>query len=174
MRMMSGIMAALAGLVIVAAARAEDAGTPQPIGGAKGWDAWSFSEKTGKVCYLVGHPEKSEPASLNRGRIDAVVTDRPGEKTLNVVNFDLGYPAKPGSSAELDIDGKKTTLFTDKEAAWTPDAATDKETTEALAKGHRATLKAISARGTATTDTYALDGFKTALDAIDKGCGVKR
>ena len=82
--------------------------------------------------------------------------------------------AKPGSSAELDIDGKKTTLFTDKEAAWTQDAQTDKQTTESLGKGHRAILKATSARGAATTDNYALDGFKTALDALDKGCGVKR
>ena len=166
--------AALAALVPMPATFAQDAATPQHIGGANGWDAWGFTEKAGKVCYLVGHPDKSEPANLNRGRVDLVVTDRPGEKTFNVVNFDLGYPVKPGSSAELDIDGKKTTLFTDKESAWTPDAATDKETTEALAKGHRAILKATSARGTATTDTYSLDGFKTALDAIDKSCGVKR
>jgi len=161
-------------LVLAPAAFAQDSSTPQHIGGAAGWDAWSFSDKAGKVCYLVGHPEKSEPAKLSRGRVDAVVTDRPGEKTFNVVNFDLGYQAKPGSSAELDIDGKKSELFTDKQAAWTPDAATDKDTTDALAKGHHAILKAVSARGTATTDTYALDGFKSALDAIDKACGVKR
>jgi hypothetical protein len=174
MRFVLPMTAALAALVLMPAARAEDAASPQHIGGAKGWDAWSFGDKASKVCYLVGHPEKSEPANLNRGRVDVVVTDRPGEKTFNVVNFDLGYPVKPGSSAELDIDGKKTTLFTDKEAAWTQDAQTDKETTETLGKGHRAILKATSARGTATTDSYALDGLKAALDAIDKACGVKR
>jgi hypothetical protein len=174
MRFMTGLTAALLGLALGPAALADDAATPQHIGGANGWDAWSFTEKSGKVCYLVGHPEKSEPANLNRGRVDAVVTHRPSEKTFNVVNFDLGYPVKPDSSAELDIDGKKTPLFTDKDAAWTADAATDKQTAEALAKGHHAILKASSARGTATTDTYALDGFKAALDAIDKGCGVKR
>jgi hypothetical protein len=174
MRIALLMTAALASLVLVPAARAQDAATPLHIGGAKGWDAWSFGDKAAKVCYLVGHPDKSDPANLKRGRVDLVVTDRPGEKTFNVVNFDLGYPVKPGSSAELDIDGKKSTLFTDKEAAWTPDPQTDKETTEALGKSHRAILKAMSARGTATTDTYTLDGFKTALDALDKGCGVKR
>ncbi len=144
------------------------------IGGGKGWDAYSYTEKSAKVCYLFGAPEKKDPANLSRGRVDLVVTDRPGEKTLNVVNFDLGYPVKPGSTAELEIDGKKSALFTVKDAAWANDAAEDKAVTEALGKGHRAILKASSARGTATTDTYTLDGFKTALDAIDKTCGVKR
>jgi hypothetical protein len=168
------IAAALLGFFLVPAALADDAGTPHQLGGANGWDAWGFTDKTGKVCYLVGHPSKSEPANLTRGRVDAVVTHRPGEKAFNVVNFDLGYPAKPGSSAELDIDGKKIALFTDKDAAWSADAETDKLAAETLGKGHRAILKASSARGTATTDTYTLDGFKTALDAIDKTCGVKR
>ena len=52
--------------------------------------------------------------------------------------------------------------------------AEDKAVTEALDKGKRASLKASSARGANTTDRYALDGFKDALAAIDKSCGVKR
>jgi Invasion associated locus B (IalB) protein len=167
------LAAAAALLAALPALAAEPAGTSR-IGGSKGWDAFAYAEKGAKVCYLVGLPEKSEPANLNRGRIDAYVTHRPAEKALNVVHFDVGYPFKPGSSAELDIDGKKYTLFTDKEAAWSADAATDKAIAEALAKGRRATLKGTSARGSNTTDTYALEGFTDALAAIDKACGVKR
>jgi len=152
---------------------AQNTGTQQLVS-EQGWTALAYSEKDGKVCYLVGTPEKSEPAGLSRGRIDLYVTQRPGEKALNVVHFDAGYPYKPGSSADLDIDGRKFTLFTDKDSAWSADSATDKAITEALAKGKHATLKGSSARGTATTDTYALAGFDTALAAIDKACGVKR
>jgi hypothetical protein len=144
------------------------------LGGGKGWDAFAYSEKTAKVCYLVGTPEKSEPQNLKRGRIDAYVTHRPGEKSLNVVHFDVGYPFKEGASADLDVDGKKFPLFTAKDAAWANDTAEDKAVTEALAKGKRAILKGVSTRGTGTTDTYALGGFKDALAAIDKACGVKR
>jgi hypothetical protein len=146
----------------------------QHIGGDKGWDAYDYTERAGKVCYLVGTPAKSEPAHLNRGRIDVLVTNRPKENAVNVVNFDLGYPVKPDSTPEIDIDGRKFTLFGDKEAVWAQDAATDKAVTEALAKGKRAVLKAVSARGATTADTYALDGFKEALAAIDKDCGVRR
>ena len=31
----------------------------------------------------------------------------------------------------------------------------------------------ISSRGTLTTDTYSLNGFTAAYDAITKACGVK-
>jgi hypothetical protein len=168
----AGLLAALCS--IAAAQVAGDAATPSRIGGAKDWEAFSYAEKGGKVCYLVGHPAKSEPASLKRGRIDAIVTHRPKENALNVVNFNVGYPFKEGASAELDIDGRKFALFTQKDSAWASDSETDKAVTEALAKGKRALLKGASARGAATTDTYALDGFKETLAAIDKTCGVKR
>ena len=153
---------------------ATDAATPERIGGAKRWDAYSYSDKGAKVCYLLGRPEKSEPANVKRGRVDAMITHRPKEKSLNVVNFDVGYPLKPDTNADLEVDEHKFSLFADKDAAWAPDAATDKAVTEALAKGKRAVLKASSARGTATTDIYSLDGLKEALAAIDKACGVKR
>lgn len=157
-----------------ALAAAPDANAPHLIGGDKGWEAYDYADRAGKVCYLVGHPTKSEPANLSRGRIDLIITHRPGEKALNVVNFDVGYPFKPGSPADLEIDGRKFSLFTDKDAAWAPDPGTDKTVTETLGKGKRAILKGSSARGTATIDTYSLDGFKDALAAIDKACGVKR
>ncbi|HUK60525.1 MAG TPA: invasion associated locus B family protein [Stellaceae bacterium] len=165
-------LAAFAGPSLAAPA-ASDSGTQQLVAD-HGWTALAYSEKGGKVCYLVGTPEKSEPANLSRGRIDLYITHRPGEKALNVVHFDAGYPYKQGSSADLDVDGKKFSLFTDKESAWAADSATDKAVTEALAKGKHASLKGSSQRGTGTTDTYALVGFDKALAAIDKACGVKR
>jgi hypothetical protein len=167
----------IAAMLMATAAFAQgpgDAATPHRIGGAKHWEAYSYAEKGAKVCYLIGRPEKSEPGNVKRGRIDAIVTHRPKENSANVVNFDVGYPLKPGANADLDIDGHKFALFTDKDAAWAQDAATDKAVTEALAKGTHAVLKASSARGTSTTDTYGLDGFSAALAAIDKACGVKR
>jgi Invasion associated locus B (IalB) protein len=174
MKLLPCLALSWAALVAAPAVLAQSAASPTQISSGKGWDAWSFTEKAGRVCYLVGSPEKSEPANLKRGRVDVVVTDRPGEKTFNVVNFDLGYPVKPGSNGELDIDGQKFTLFTDKDAAWNPDATSDRQVTEAFAKGHRAIFKGTSVRGTVTTDTYNLDGFTSALDAVDKTCGVKR
>lgn len=151
----------------------EEAG-PKSLGGAKGWEAYSAGEKASLVCYVVGHPSKSAPANATRGRVDVQVTHRPAEKALNVVDFELGYTAKPNSNAELTIDGKKFTLFTNKEAAWNSDAATDRLVTNTMAKGKQAVITATSERGTTTTDTYALEGFGQALALADKACNLKR
>lgn len=147
---------------------------PSAIGGAKGWTAYSYSEKGGKTCYLAGQPAKTLPSGVARGRVDVVIAHRLADKAYNVVTFDLGYAAKDGSKAELVIDGKKYQLFIEKNAAWSPDSPTDKAIAEAMARGKSAVLKASSARGVATTDTYALDGFGAALEAIDKACNYMR
>lgn len=154
-----------------AAAKTEAA--PKSLGSEKDWSAYVAGEKPALVCYVVGHPAKSQP-KVTRGRIALQVTHRPAEKAFNVVSFELGYTAKPGSSADLDIDGKKFALFTSKDAAWTADAATDKAVTIALEKGRQAVLKATSDHGTATTDSYALEGFGHVLSLADKACNVKR
>jgi hypothetical protein len=164
-----GLLAAALG-----APAAGAADPPQEIGGAKGWTAYAYDEKKGKVCFLTGHPETTEPDNVSRGRIDILITHRPGEHALNVVQIDMGYPFKEGANVDLEVNGRKFALFTDKESAWAPDAAADKQVTLALSKAKRAVVKGTSARGTATTDVYELDGFAEALAAIDKACKVKR
>jgi invasion protein IalB len=144
------------------------------LASTQGWEAYTDAGKGAKICYLIGKPSKSEPAGAKRSAIFASVTHRPGEKRTNEVSFTSGYLFKEGSDADLAIDGKTFSLFTNKDGAWTRDAATDKAVVEALAKGKQAVIKGISARGTATTDTYALAGFAQALTQIDKACGVKR
>ncbi len=144
------------------------------LGGAQGWDAYSDTEKGHKICYVVGEPSKSEPAGAKRNKIYASVTHRPAEKISNEVSFNAGYLFKEGSDAELTVDSRKFSLFTNKDTAWARDPGTDKSVVEALAKGKQAVLKGVSARGTETTDTYSLAGLSQALGQIDKACGVKR
>jgi invasion protein IalB len=144
------------------------------LGNTQGWEAYADAAKGAKICYLIGKPTKSEPAGAKRSAVFASVTHRPGEKRTNEVSFTSGYLFKDGSDADLAVDGKAFSLFTNKEGAWTRDAATDKAVVDALAKGKQAVIKGTSARGTATTDTYALAGFSQALAEIDKACGVKR
>lgn len=167
-------------VALLVLAQASPAATQTPgqgiatLGGTQGWQAYSETTKSEKICYLMGKPSKSEPASAKRSAVYASVTHRPGEKRTNEVSFTSGYLFKEGSEADLTVDGKKFTLFTNKDGAWARDAATDKAVVDALAKGKQAIIKGTSARGTATTDTYTLAGFAPALAQIDKACGVRR
>lgn len=145
-----------------------------PLGNFDAWSAYSSQDKTGKVCYLVGQAQKSEPAGFARKPPSAIVTHRPVEKITNVVSFVEGYTLKDGSDVALDINGSKFELFTKDDSAWARTSDLDKTIVTALAKGKQAVVKGTPQKGPATTDIYALTGFSKALAAIDKACGVKR
>jgi hypothetical protein len=147
---------------------------PQKLGSAQSWTAYSAPEKGGQICYVVGEPGKSEPVGAKRDPVHLLVTHNTGDKTTGVVSFVAGYGFKDGSTAELDVGGKKFSLFTKDDTAWARDAATDKAIVDAMLKGKQAVIKGGSARGTATTDTYTLAGFPQVLAEIDKACKVKR
>jgi hypothetical protein len=144
------------------------------LGAAEGWTAYVYKEKSGQVCYLLGAPQKSEPANVKRKSPTAMVTHRPDEKLANVVSFVEGYPLKEGSDASLDVDGTKFDLFTKGDSAWTRTSELDKTIAAAMAKGKQAVIKATPQKGPPTTDTYSLAGFAQALAMIDKACGIKR
>jgi hypothetical protein len=146
----------------------------QSLGKFDAWSAYTSEDKTGKVCYLVGLPQKSEPSGSGRKLPTAMVTHRPVEKIANVVSFVEGYALKEGSEVALDVSGSKFQLFTKDDSAWARTADLDKTIVTALAKGKQAVVKGVPQKGPPTTDTYPLAGFAKALALIDKACGVKR
>jgi Invasion associated locus B (IalB) protein len=144
------------------------------LGKFDAWTAYASQDKTGKVCYLVGQPQKSESAGSGRKPPTAMVTHRPVEKIANVVSFVEGYSLKEGSEVVLDVGGSKFELFTKDDSAWARTSDLDKTIVNALAKGKQAVVKGVPQKGPATTDIYPLAGFAKALALIDKACGVKR
>ncbi len=144
------------------------------LGGVGAWNAYLYKGRSGRVCYVAGAPQKSEPAKFKRKPAAAMVTHRPEENVANVVSFGEGYPLKPGSDASLNVDGTNFTLFTKGDSAWSRTSDLDKAIAEALAKGKQAIVKGIPQKGPPTTDTYSLAGFTQTLALIDKACGIKR
>ena len=142
------------------------------IGKFTGWDAYEHTDKGAKLCYLHAQPEKKEPASAKRGEIYILVTHKPKEKIRNEVSIYFGYGLKNGSPAQAVIGPTTVEMFTHEEAAWAADAGVDQQLVDALRKGKTLVVKGESQRGTKTTDTYDLGGFGSALQAIDKACGM--
>ncbi|MBV8493390.1 MAG: hypothetical protein JO162_07915 [Alphaproteobacteria bacterium] len=149
-------------------------GSAEQLGQSGSWTAYSAQDGTGQVCYVVGEPEKTEPARAARKPPTAMVTHRPGEKIANVVSFVEGYSIKPGSDVSIDIGGSKFDLFTKDDSAWARTAELDRMIVTTLAKAKRVVVRGEPQKGAATIDTYALNGFPKALALIDKACGVKR
>jgi Invasion associated locus B (IalB) protein len=156
-----------------AAAPGADPGPAKPLGSAGSWNAYLAQNRSGKVCYLVSQPEKSDPA-VARKRVMAMITHRTADNVSNVVSFDEGYPLNESDDVVLEVGPDKFTLFAKDDTAWARTADLDKTIVAALAKEKQAVVKATPKKGRATTDVYSLAGFSKALSLIDKACDVKR
>jgi hypothetical protein len=144
------------------------------LGHIDSWTAYATDDQTGKVCYVVGQAQKSEPPGAARQPPMAMVTHRPAEKIANVVSFVEGYPLKAGSDVTLDVGGSKFELFTKDDSAWARTSDLDRTIVGALARGAQVIAHGVPQRGPPTTDVYSLAGFGKALALIDKACGVRR
>ena len=170
MRMTVPNLIVVLGLAVSSAALAAD---PKKIGTFDAWRAFSFGDGGSKVCYMHAVPQNSEGDYTQRGDTYIQVTHRPAEKTVNVVNVVAGYSYKPGSEAEVEIDGNKHMLFTNGDGAWARDGKTDAALVAAMKAGNTMIVRGTSTRGTLTIDGYSLKGFTAAHNAIDKACGVR-
>jgi len=148
--------------------------TTEQLGTVGPWSAYASRDKTGRVCYLVGQPEKSDSAGTPRKAPTAMVTHRPAENISNVVSFVEGYPLKEGSDVAVEIGDRKFELFTKDDGAWARTAELDRTIVSTLANGKSVVVKGTPQKGRPTTDVYSLAGFAKALALIDKACGIKR
>lgn len=157
-----------------AAAPGADPGPAKPLGSAGSWNAFVAQNKTGKVCYLVGAPEKSEPASVKRTGVMAMVTHRTADNVSNVVSFAEGYPLNENDDVTIEVGRDKFPLFAKDDTAWARTSELDKTIVSALAKEKEVVVKGTPAKGRQTIDIYSLSGFSKALALIDRACDVKR
>jgi len=157
-----------------AAGASVDPGPAKPLGGDGGWNAYLAQNKNGKVCYLVGAPQKTEPAGMKRKRVMAMVTHRTTDNVSNVVSFEEGYPLSEANDVIIEIGPEKYPLFAKEDTAWARTSDLDRTIVGALAKGREVIVKGTPAKGRPTADVYSLAGFSKALALIDKACDVKR
>lgn len=165
---LSGAVLAATSIALTPAHAAE-----QRLGKFKDWEAFVYKTDKQKVCYLYAVPQKSEGDYTKRGQTYVMVTHHPKSKDLNVVNVVAGYTYKLQSEVEVDIDGRETSLFTDRDSAWAVDDKTDNQLVKMMRAGSKLVVEGRSSRGTLTRDVYSLSGFTAAHQAASKACGVK-
>ncbi|MFO1155165.1 MAG: invasion associated locus B family protein [Rhodospirillales bacterium] len=171
MRTRSALLPLAIPVLALALAPAKPAAAQDVLGTFGAWTA--FSEKTGGklTCYVGAKPKKMEGKYTSRDPAYLLVSHRPAEKVRGEVSLEAGFTFKSGSEPVVAIGPKTFKLFSKGSNAWATDATADKQLVQAMKTGNDLVVKGISARGTATTDTYSLGGFSAALAAIDKACG---
>jgi invasion protein IalB len=134
------------------------------------WSAHLFQEDAKNVCYVQSKPIKSEGNYRSRGEVLLQVTNRPADKTTDVISVVAGYPYQQDSDALVQVGSRRFTFFTFGESAWTRDNQTDKAIVQAMMKGASLTVSGSSSRGTPTVDTFSLQGFSAAYKAMTDSC----
>jgi len=136
------------------------------------WSAFALKQDGKSVCYIGSEPTQSVGKYSKRGDVLFLVTHRPADKQIGVINFQAGYPFKAGTDVDLTIGDTSYSLFTNDQDAWALDAKSDQAIVRALIKGSHMVLKGTSTRGTRTTDTFSLKGFTAAYKAASKACNL--
>jgi invasion protein IalB len=145
---------------------------PKLLGQYGDWGAYAASPAGKKVCFAISKPTSSQTNPPNRPRNPAYIfiSTRPADKVANEVSIVIGYPFKAGSEASADVGSTSFALYTQQDGAWIKNAADEAHMVEAMRAGQTAVIKGGSARGTQSTDTFALKGLSQALDRISQEC----
>ena len=145
---------------------------PTLIGQFGTWGAYTATPNGKKVCFALAKPSSSKttPSGRPRDPAYAFISTRPAEKVTNEVSIMIGYPVKPGSESTLEVGGARYAMYTQGDGLWIKNAAEEERMVDAMRKGADVTVKGVSAKGTETSDTFALKGLAQALDRVAQDC----
>jgi invasion protein IalB len=137
----------------------------------KDWSAYAAAG-TPKVCFAVAKPKEMNPKKgIKRGPVYFYISRWPADSVVNEVSVKMGYPFGPGAKVTVTIGTAKFELFTKDEGAFVEKRDMETKLVDAMKTGSSMKIEGKSARGTATSDIYSLDGLNDALDRAAKECG---
>ena len=165
---------ALAAATVPATADTEDVdsrGEPSLEGAYNDWSLYGLQENGNLTCYLSSGLERSSDNVARRRPAVVLITNRPAEGRKGVVSVDPGYIYEDGSSVLMTIGRRQFRLYARGGQAWAEDAD-DQQIIAAIRLGSTLVVTGRMKDGLATTDTFSLRGFGTALAALDRTCPV--
>lgn len=135
------------------------------------WSVFIYDDVNGgRVCFAAATPTGMKPKTAKRTPVVFYVTTWQRDGVRNEVSIKLGYPMKPKSSAVVTVGGQHFSLPADDDKAYAKDASEEQKLLTAMAAGGSIIVKATSARGTATTDEYSLEGAAGAVQKAQQAC----
>ena len=158
--------ACVVGLLIATPALAQEVTLLEKF---KDWSAYAATGSP-KVCFAVAKPTDSNPKKIKRGPIFFYISRWPGDNVMDEISVKMGYPFSEGAKTTLTIGTAKFELFTKEEGAFVEKPDMDTKIIEAMKAGSTMKINGKSARGTATSDVYSLNGLSDALERAAKEC----
>lgn len=132
------------------------------------WTVYTTKLQGKKTCYMASFPTKKSGNYRRRDEPYLLVTRM--DNNVYEVSTSSGYPYKKGGDVNVDIDGKKYTMFTQGELAWAHGAQQDIEMVRKMKAGNFIKIRGTSQLGTYSIDTYSLKGFTAAFNRMNSVC----
>jgi invasion protein IalB len=132
------------------------------------WTAVTREEGGQTVCYAFTYPTASAPKLSGRGKPVLTVTERSSGR--DAVAFSAGFAFAANAETNLQVEQTSLPFYTAGRFAFARDGAA---AVEAFRKGREATMRSPVPRGAPVSDTFSLNGFSAAYDAITKACPAK-
>ncbi len=132
----------------------------------------SFTDRADgrEPCFIAASPLAREPRGPRRDPAFAYVTLLPSHGIAGEISFKLGFPLRHGSQVVVAIGVAQIKLFVLGERAFVVTREEETRMLEAMRKGSRMVVTAISDRGAVTRDSYSLAGMAQALQAATAAC----
>ena len=166
-----GLILGLAVATVMALAPAAHAQQATELGTFNAWSAYTASDQSGKLCFIIGEPQRSEPSGVNRDPVKFLIVHREGMGSKNEVQTQIGYPYNTSDAkASATVDGKSYVMAARGSTAWLASSSDEPGFVEAFKAGNQMVVRGTSQRGTDTVDTYSLSGATAAMNAIDAAC----
>ena len=136
------------------------------------WSVFIYEDAGGRVCFAAAAPADMQPKAATAKRTPVVfyVTTWQKDGVRNEVSVKLGYSVKPNSAATVTAGGQHFALPAGDDKAYAKDQGEEKKLLAAMAGGGPMVVKATSAKGTATTDQYSLEGASAAVQKLQEAC----
>ena len=139
------------------------------------WGAYTATPDGRKVCFALAKPTSSQDNPPNRRSASSVVymfiSTRPAEKVKDEVSILVaGYEFKPSADASLAIGSTNFVMYTQKDGAWVKNSGDEGRLVDSIRKNPELTIKAMTSKGTQTTDRFSLKGIAQALDRVAQEC----
>ncbi|MBN9562921.1 MAG: hypothetical protein J0H14_19675 [Alphaproteobacteria bacterium] len=142
--------------------------TAKQLGKFDDWTAVTREEGGQTVCYAFTYPTTSVPKLSGRGKPVLTVTERSSGR--DAVAFSAGFAFAANAETNLQVEQTSLPFYTAGRFAFARDGAA---AVEAFRKGREATMRSPVPRGAPVSDTFSLNGFSAAYDAITKACPAK-
>ncbi len=147
--------------------------SPAPARDALGvYDGWgAFRDARPPRCFAIAEPMRRG----NRAwKPFASVAHWPTRRVRGQVHFRLSREKLADAPVTLSVDGKRFPMLAGRVDAWAPDPRVDAAIVAAMRSGRWLRVSSVSAAGGRFTDSYALKGAATAIDAAALGCARTR